>query len=228
MPLHAGCIAFYYFVYSLQGLARAGNGTRAGGLGAGGGGLSNQVVRVGQRGLRHAAKALAGSRGLVLLVGGEVERDEQNQVRAEDNDTSKGSKLLTSALAGIGHPGEVGRGEVGVRCEVDKSYAPLVVVQTGCGSKQPTEINDELDDLETSNPLLPPDADATGALEVVPVHDHVHTQVQGNGDPRDGGRADQLGVAKNSGGAMMVAVKEGYCELVLAARQGTPNNNGGV
>ena len=46
-----------------------------------------------------------------------------------------------------------------------------------------TEINDELDDLETSDPLLPPDADAARALEVVPVHDHVNRQVQGNDGP---------------------------------------------
>lgn len=45
------------------------------------------------------------------------------------------------------------------------------------GCRRLTEIDDELDDLETGDPLLPPDLDATGALEVVPVHDHVHHQV---------------------------------------------------
>lgn len=36
-----------------------------------------------------------------------------------------------------------------------------------------TKVNDKLDDLETGDPLLPPDADPTGTLEVVPVHDDV-------------------------------------------------------
>ena len=72
-----------------------------------------------------------------------------------------------------------------------------------------TEIDDELDNLELRDPLLPPDTDATGGLEVVPVHDNVNGQVQGDGDPRDGGRAEELSVAEEGGGAVMVAVKEG-------------------
>lgn len=43
--------------------------------------------------------------------------------------------------------------------------------------KQPTKIKDELGDLANGNVLLPPDADASGALEVVPVHDNVDRQV---------------------------------------------------
>lgn len=46
-----------------------------------------------------------------------------------------------------------------------------------------TKVNDELDDLQTRDPLLPPDADAAGALEVVPVHDDVDHQVEGDWDP---------------------------------------------
>jgi len=46
-----------------------------------------------------------------------------------------------------------------------------------------TKVNDELDDLETGDPLLPPDADAASALEVVPVHDNVDHQVEGNWNP---------------------------------------------
>ena len=46
-----------------------------------------------------------------------------------------------------------------------------------------TKINDELDDLETSDPMLPPDLDATRALEVVPVHDNVHHQVERDDNP---------------------------------------------
>jgi len=51
------------------------------------------------------------------------------------------------------------------------------------GGGCPTEINHELNDLKTGDPLLPPDADPTGTLEVVPVHHNVDHEVQGNGDP---------------------------------------------
>lgn len=73
-----------------------------------------------------------------------------------------------------------------------------------------TKINEELDDLQARDPLLPPDADATGALEVVPVHDDVDGQVQADDHPGDRGVSDQLRVAENSGSAMVVAVEEGW------------------
>ena len=72
-----------------------------------------------------------------------------------------------------------------------------------------TEINNKLDDLETGDPLLPPDADATCALEVVPVHDNVDHEVERDGNPGDGSEANELGVAEESGCAMVVAVEEG-------------------
>jgi hypothetical protein len=40
-----------------------------------------------------------------------------------------------------------------------------------------------LGDLANGNVLLPPDADASRALEVVPVHNHVNGQVEGNNGP---------------------------------------------
>jgi len=46
-----------------------------------------------------------------------------------------------------------------------------------------TEINDKLDDLKTGDPFLPPDADTTRALEVVPVHNDVDRQVKGDWNP---------------------------------------------
>lgn len=151
-------------------------------------------MRVRKRSLRHASETLSAGRSLaLLLVGGEVEGDEQNEVRADGNDTRESSKLLARALSSVGHPGEVGRGEVGVRGEVDEA-----------------EINDELDDLETGNPLLPPNTDTTSALEVVPVHDDVNEQVQDDGNPRDGGGTDELSIAKEGGGAMVIAVEEGW------------------
>jgi hypothetical protein len=67
-----------------------------------------------------------------------------------------------------------------------------------------------LDDLHHGNVLLPPDPDAPSALEVVPVHDDVHQEIQCDNDPGNGGVADELGVAEQSGGAMVVGVKEGW------------------
>lgn len=121
-------------VKPLKDLGLAGARSRAVGLGTSGGGGSvglagggdeGNVVRVGKRSLGHAAQGLAGGRaGLlgVLLVGGEVEGDEENQVRAEGDDTREGSELLAGALAGVGEPGPVRGGEVGVRGEVDEAW----------------------------------------------------------------------------------------------------------
>lgn len=76
-----------------------------------------------------------------------------------------------------------------------------------------TKINDELDDLEPGDPFLPPDANTTCALEVVPVHEDVDCQVQGDDNPGHRGTSEKLRVAQNSGGAMVVTVKEGYALL---------------
>jgi hypothetical protein len=54
-------------------------------------------------------------------------------------------------------------GRLRVSCKVDKD-----------------EIDDELDDLDSCDPFFPPDADATGRLEVIPVHDDVDCQVEGD------------------------------------------------
>ncbi|KAI6755183.1 hypothetical protein HG531_004289 [Fusarium graminearum] len=197
-----------YFDGVASHLSLAGSGRGAVGLGASGRGTVRLLdgsgldqVRVGKRSLGHAAEALSAGRGLsLLLVGGEVEGDEEDEVRADGDDTGESSKLLARALASIGHPLEVGRGEVGVRGEVDES-----------------EINDELDDLETGNPFLPPNTDTTSALEVVPVHDDVDEEVQDNGNPRDGGGTDELSVAEESGSTMVedgVEELEVLCEVV--------------
>lgn len=47
-----------------------------------------------------------------------------------------------------------------------------------------TKVNDELRNLEAGDPLLPPNADATSRLEVIPVHDNMHHQVNRDGNPR--------------------------------------------
>ena len=46
-----------------------------------------------------------------------------------------------------------------------------------------TEINHELRNLESCDPFLPPDTDSPGCLEIVPVHDHMHSQVKRNRNP---------------------------------------------
>lgn len=75
--------------------------------------LVDEVVGIREGSLAHSSQTLASTRGLaVLLVGREVEGDEQHQVRAENDDTGESSELLSGALAGIGNPGPVGGGEV--------------------------------------------------------------------------------------------------------------------
>ena len=72
-----------------------------------------------------------------------------------------------------------------------------------------TQVDNELNDLESRDPLLPPDADAARALEVVPVHDDVDQQVDGDGDPLHSSQTDQLGVAKQGSSTVVVGVEEG-------------------
>ena len=82
-----------------------------------------------------------------------------------------------------------------------------------------TKIQNELGDLADCDVLLPPDADAARALEVVPVHDNVNSQVQGNDGPRNRSVADKLGVAKHGSCAMVVGVEEGWnCQLWCTLR----------
>lgn len=81
----------------------------------------HEIMRVGQRSLRHATERLAVVGLGILLVGRDVEGDEKHQVRSENTHTGKSGELLASTFAVVGHPGKVSRGEVGVRCEIDKS-----------------------------------------------------------------------------------------------------------
>ena len=62
--------------------------------------------------------------------------------------------------------------------------------------------------MQTGDPLLPPNADAAGALEVVPVHHDVHQQIDVNDDPLHRSQTDQLGVAEQGGGTVVVGVQE--------------------
>lgn len=112
---------------------------RAGGPAVGGG--RAVLLASGQSGLTTAESPLdllGGREGLILhldqgagsaaatllnglLVGGNVESDEQNEVAGQDAHTSERGELLTGADTGGGEPGEVAGGEVGVGGEVDKA-----------------------------------------------------------------------------------------------------------
>lgn len=82
-----------------------------------------ELVRVRHRGLAHSTHSLAPTRPLaVLLVGCEVERDEEEEVGAEDSYSREGGEFLAGTLAVAGHPIEVGRGEVCVGCKVDEAW----------------------------------------------------------------------------------------------------------
>lgn len=78
-----------------------------------------------------------------------------------------------------------------------------------------TEVNHELHDLQPRNPLLPPDADTSRALEIVPVHNYMHEQVERDWNPRHWGVSDELCVAQERGCWMMVAVKECYVSISI-------------
>lgn len=66
----------------------------------------------------------------------------------------------------------------------------------GVGSKvDENQVDEELDDLESGDPFFPPDSDTSGTQEIVPVHDNVDSQVQGNWNPFNRGRTSQLSVA---------------------------------
>jgi hypothetical protein len=183
---------------------------RAGGPAVGGG--RAVLLASGQSGLATAESPLdllGGREGLILhldqgagsaaatllnrlLVGGDVESNEQDEVAGQDAHTSERSELLTGADTGSRQPGEVAGGEVGVGGEVDEA-----------------QVDDELGDLQNRDVFLPPNADATGGLEVVPVHDNVDGQVESDDNPRNSGVAEELSVAEKRGGTVVVGVQEG-------------------
>ena len=82
------------------------------------------------------------------------------------------------------------------------------------GAKSLTDVNDELEDLQHGDVLLPPNANATGALEVVPVHHDMDQQVDGDWHPLHSSHTDKLSVAEKGGGTVVVGVKEGQWLLL--------------
>ncbi|GAV30195.1 hypothetical protein PMKS-003704 [Pichia membranifaciens] len=122
----------------------------------------------------------------------DVEGDEQEQVGGDDDVTVEGSFLGTVTVAQVGEDA----------VEVD-----VCVVGVGAGVDE-ADVDQELDDLETGDPLFPPDLDAAGGEEVVEVHEDVDGQVQGDDDPLDGRVADDLRVAQQRGCPVVVGVEE--------------------
>lgn len=84
----------------------------------------------------------------------------------------------------------------------------------GVSRKMITKIDEELKNLQPCDPFLPPDANSARALEVVPVHEDVDCEIEGDGDPGDGALAVELRVAEEGGGAVVVAVEECCWESV--------------
>lgn len=73
-------------------------------------------------GVLERASGFAGSGALaVFLVGCKVEGDEEDEVGADDTHSGESGKFLSGAFARVRHPGEVGRGEVGVGCEINEA-----------------------------------------------------------------------------------------------------------
>lgn len=77
-----------------------------------------------------------------------------------------------------------------------------------------TDVNDELENLQHGDVLLPPDANTTGTLEVVPVHHDVDQQVDSDRHPLYGRHTNKLGVAEKGGSTVVVSVKEGQWLLL--------------
>ena len=124
-----------------------------------------------------------------FLVGYDVERDKEKEVGGEYSHASESCEFLSSAFACIRYPRPVGRSEVGVGREVDEAWERIeleVGRWRGKGREKErvnTEVNNKLHNLKSGDPLLPPDLDATRALEVVPVHEDVNHKVECNRDP---------------------------------------------
>lgn len=109
-----------------------------------------------------------------------VEQDEQHQIRRDDGNTSPGCQCSTNTVGTLG--------------SITTKDLPVVLdLDEGCIVDE-TQVQDELSDLEVSNPLLPPDSNSSSSEEVVPVHHDMNTQVQSDRHPRDGSLTDKLRV----------------------------------
>ena len=74
--------------------------------------------------------------------------------------------------------------------------------------------------MQTSDPFLPPNADTTGTLEIVPVHDNVNQKVNSDGNPLHSGQTNEPSVAQKSGGTVVIRVEEGQRLLLEEQENG--------
>lgn len=119
-------------VWGHLGLARSGDGAAGCGSGRGVAVLGRVDLTTGEGGDVWNLCVLEGARSLasggplsVLLVGGQVEGNEEDEVGADDAHSGEGSEFLAGAVTRVGHPWPVGRGEVGVGREVDEAWVLL-------------------------------------------------------------------------------------------------------
>ena len=74
-----------------------------------------------------------------------------------------------------------------------------------------------MSDLESGNPLLPPNLHTSSGLEIVPVHYYMDSEVESDGHPGYRGLSDKLCVAKERGCAVVVGMQE--CQRLLLKNQ---------
>lgn len=120
----------------------------------------------------------------ILLVSGNVEGDEEQEVGADNAHTSESCKFLPGTFASVWHPIKISRGEIGVRCKIDEDWETNILAKSKyTQGRGLTKINNELNDLQAGDPFLPPDANSSGTLEVVPVHHDVNHEIEGDDNP---------------------------------------------
>lgn len=174
----------------------------------------NDGVWVGKRSLGYFVDSFVVSGVFfIFFVGGEVEGDEEEEVRVENIDIGEGSKFFICVFVGGGYLGLVSWSEVSVWCEVDEVFDVKLVILI----KEDWErlwfefikINDELDNLEMGDLFFLLDFDVMCVLEVVLVYDDVDEEVEVDDNLWDGSGIDELGVVEESGSVVVVVVKEG-------------------
>lgn len=84
--------------------------------------------------------------------------------------------------------------------------------ENGCAIIAEDDIKDELDDLHGGKVLFPPGLNTDRRQSVIPVHEGMDDQVQGNRDPLNSRLTYELSVAKNEGEAVVVNMQE--CKVV--------------
>lgn len=86
---------------------------------------------IGNLGVLQRPRSFSASRTFpIFLVGRKVKGDEKEEVRANYSHACKSCELLSGAFPRVWHPLEVGRGKVGVGCEVDKPCKKTISIRS--------------------------------------------------------------------------------------------------